>query len=494
MSIAKAIHNHERQTAERRACSREPLKWVVLTYFGQDNWGKVIDLNEGGMRFEFYLPPSNGARLNFTFEAMGLASASFGGDSINESFHAEGDVRWMRDFERTAGVQFANLAEGSREQIRKWLSIKSSADTAPVSGKKKNEEPLSLPTPLEPPPPPSEAMLKIDEGGLALDPEYAVSRRAPATDPSSPLVANILEATTFEAYSRIWEEEEKKPPKSSRSTPQMSRSQGDGAMIALAIIVVIAGLGMILPRFARRNHAVEQTSSQSVASIDPAGAENASASRNPRPFLVEVVDTNNRRWLLWFVNNGSSSETTQAVYKSPLPSSVPATKNDSPQKQPAVTAKPAVPHKFTLIVPEARRPAASSSPANSASLPVPAVRDDLQIPAETPMASILTNHAPPKPLPAPPPIGGRVQPALLLKTVRPVYPPFARSSHTEGDVTVDALIDPNGDVTEVKALSGPPILRQAAMDAIRQWKYDPARLNGQAVSMHLTLTVRFHAE
>src|SRR5438034_6689170 len=128
------------------------------------------------MRFEFYLPPSNGARLNFTFEAMGLASASFGGDSINESFHAEGDVRWMRDFERTAGVQFANLAEGSREQIRKWLSIKSSADTAPVSGKKKNEEPLSLPTPLEPPPPPSEAMLKIDEGGLALDPEYAVSR------------------------------------------------------------------------------------------------------------------------------------------------------------------------------------------------------------------------------------------------------------------------------------------------------------------------------
>src|SRR5438093_659307 len=378
MSIAKAIHNHERQTAERRACSREPLKWVVLTYFGQDNWGKVIDLNEGGMRFEFYLPPSNGARLNFTFEAMGLASASFGGDSINESFHAEGDVRWMRDFERTAGVQFANLAEGSREQIRKWLSIKSSADTAPVSGKKKNEEPLSLPTPLEPPPPPSEAMLKIDEGGLALDPEYAVSRRAPATDPSSPLVANILEATTFEAYSRIWEEEEKKPPKSSRSTPQMSRSQGDGAMIALAIIVVIAGLGMILPRFARRNHAVEQTSSQSVASIDPAGAENALASRNPRP--------------------------------------------------------------------------------------------------------------------GPPPIGGRVQPALLLKTVRPVYPPFARSSHTEGDVTVDALIDPNGDVTEVKALSGPPILRQAAMDAIRQWKYDPARLNGQAVSMRLTLTVRFHAE
>src|SRR5438034_11832055 len=149
---------------------------------------------------------------------------------------------------------------------------------------------------------------------------------------------------------------------------------------------------MFLPRIARRNHAVEEPSGRAVASSDPAGAENASASRNPRPCPVEVADSNNRRWLLWFVNNGSSSETTQAVYKSPLPSSVPATKNDSPQRQPAVTAKPAVPHKFTLIVPEARRPAASSSPANSASLPVPAVRDDLQIPAETPMATILTNQ------------------------------------------------------------------------------------------------------
>lgn len=490
MSISTTIHNHERQTAERRACSREPLKWAVLTYFGQDNWGKVIDLNEGGMRFEFYLPPSDGERLNFTFEAMGLSSTSFGGDSINESFQAEGDVRWMRDFERNAGVQFANLAESSREQIRKWLSIKSSADIAPVSSKKKNEEPWSLPTPLEPPPPLSEAMLKIDEGELPLDAEYAVSRAAPAMDLSS----KILEATTFEAYSRIWEEEEKKPPKSTRSTPRVSRSQWVGAMIGLATVVVIATLGMILPRFARRTHAVEQTSSQSVASIDPAGAGNASASRNPRPFLVEVVDTNNRRWLLWFVNNGSSSEATQAVYKSPLPSSAPATKNDSRQNQPAVSAKSATPHKFTLIAPEVSRPKASSSAANSASLAAPLVRDELQVSPDASMASILSTHAPPKPLPAPPPMGGQVQPALLIKSVPPVYPPFARSSHTSGDVTVDALIDASGNVTDLNAVAGPPILLQAAMDAIRQWKYDPARLNGRPVAVHLTLTVRFRGE
>jgi protein TonB len=59
---------------------------------------------------------------------------------------------------------------------------------------------------------------------------------------------------------------------------------------------------------------------------------------------------------------------------------------------------------------------------------------------------------------------------------------------------LDALIDANGDITELKVISGPPILLQAAMDAVRQWKYDPARLNGLPVATHLGLTVRFRFE
>src|SRR6266403_1282269 len=243
MHISSTIQNYERQADERRARSREPLKWVVLTYFGQDNWGKLIDLNETGMRFEFYQAPSDGERIKFKFEAIGLSPASFGGEIISESFHAEGDVRWTRDFERIAGVQFANLAEGSREQIRKWLSMEASADIVPVKGKVKNESPVSPPMPLEPQPS-SEAILKIDESELPLDAEYAVSRAASIVDTTSPLVAKILEATTFEAYSRILEEEENKQPKTLRSNPRISRRQLMGAMTGLAALVVIVGIVM----------------------------------------------------------------------------------------------------------------------------------------------------------------------------------------------------------------------------------------------------------
>src|SRR5207302_9223396 len=127
----------------------------------------------------------------------------------------------------------------------------------------------------------------------------------------------------------------------------------------------------------------------------------------------------NRRWPLWFVSNGPSDETTQASYTSPLPSSGASVKSDSHPKQPAATAKSATRHKFTLIVPEANRPNANSSAANSASLAAPVVRDELQVSTEAPMASILTSHAVPQPLTPSPPNGGQVQPARLLKSVAP---------------------------------------------------------------------------
>jgi TonB family protein len=92
------------------------------------------------------------------------------------------------------------------------------------------------------------------------------------------------------------------------------------------------------------------------------------------------------------------------------------------------------------------------------------------------------------------PVGGDVKTARLLSTVPPVYPSLARSQRIFGDVRVDALIDASGRVSAMKVVSGPALLQQAAMDSLRQWKYQPATLNGNAVPMHLTVTVQFHLQ
>jgi len=82
--------------------------------------------------------------------------------------------------------------------------------------------------------------------------------------------------------------------------------------------------------------------------------------------------------------------------------------------------------------------------------------------------------------------------ARLIKSAPPTYPALAKSNHIQGDVTMDALVDPAGNVTDVKVISGPPPLQGAAMAALRQWKYEPARLDGRPVAFHLNVTVKFH--
>ena len=92
------------------------------------------------------------------------------------------------------------------------------------------------------------------------------------------------------------------------------------------------------------------------------------------------------------------------------------------------------------------------------------------------------------------PVGGDVIQAKLISSVSPVYPSMARSQHVAGDVKLDALVDANGRVTTMKVISGPALLHQAAMDSLRQWKYQPATLNGKPVPMHLTVTLQFRLQ
>jgi protein TonB len=95
---------------------------------------------------------------------------------------------------------------------------------------------------------------------------------------------------------------------------------------------------------------------------------------------------------------------------------------------------------------------------------------------------------------APVPVGGDVKTARLISSVPPAYPQLARSQRLSGDVKLDALIDENGRVTATKVFSGPVLLHQAAIDALRQWKYQPATLDGKPVPMHLTVTIQFRLQ
>jgi protein TonB len=116
---------------------------------------------------------------------------------------------------------------------------------------------------------------------------------------------------------------------------------------------------------------------------------------------------------------------------------------------------------------------------------------------------------PPQPLLPPPPppneagvshrhapvvVAGTIEQAKLIQRVPPVYPILAARARIQGVVILQITVDEKGDVTDVRVLRGSPLLDDAAVAAVRQWKYAPTVLDGQPVPVIATVTVNFELQ
>ncbi len=89
-------------------------------------------------------------------------------------------------------------------------------------------------------------------------------------------------------------------------------------------------------------------------------------------------------------------------------------------------------------------------------------------------------------------VGGDVKKPVAIYQPQPQYPEVARRARVQGVVIVEAIIDKNGNVTDVQLRKGLPYgLSEAALKAVNQWKFKPATLGDQPVAVFYSLTVRF---
>ncbi len=88
-------------------------------------------------------------------------------------------------------------------------------------------------------------------------------------------------------------------------------------------------------------------------------------------------------------------------------------------------------------------------------------------------------------------VGGNVQAARLVNKVQPLYPPLARQTRISGTVKLHAIIGKDGSVQQLVMVSGHPLLVQSALDAVRQWRYQPTLLNGEPVEVDTEIDVIF---
>ena len=88
-------------------------------------------------------------------------------------------------------------------------------------------------------------------------------------------------------------------------------------------------------------------------------------------------------------------------------------------------------------------------------------------------------------------ISGGVMQGRLVNQVKPQYPMIAKQARITGTVVLQATISKNGTIENLRVVSGHPMLIQAAMDAVRQWRYNPYQLNGEPVEVETTVNVNF---
>jgi periplasmic protein TonB len=88
-------------------------------------------------------------------------------------------------------------------------------------------------------------------------------------------------------------------------------------------------------------------------------------------------------------------------------------------------------------------------------------------------------------------VGGNVQEAKLINKVLPVYPQLALKTRVSGTVVIQAIIDEVGRVESIEVVEGHPLLVEAAVAAIKEWRYSPTLLNGEPLPVSAKVTVIF---
>lgn len=113
-------------------------------------------------------------------------------------------------------------------------------------------------------------------------------------------------------------------------------------------------------------------------------------------------------------------------------------------------------------------------------------------PAPSPSTPASGSASGSRPLPQRVRVSQGVSQSMILSKVQPVYPPEAKAARVQGSVVLGAIIGKDGAVQSLRVISSPsPLLEQAAMDAVKQWKYRPYLLNGNPVEVDTQITVNF---
>ena len=327
----------------------------------------------------------------------------------------------------------------------------------------------------------------------------AASAPAPAREPQVPKPAETVAESAISAPAKAFEGTVSVPAPITGSAPTFSYggasdSQSGGSkkiFIGIAAVVVL-GIGGYFGWSQLKSH--NEASATPQATTQPASVPTQSAKPNVAPQAAPPVTPAP----VEMAKASPSVPNTDGIETEPKESATHTAAK--PEKSLTTSAKPAheekaeaeaEPEPEPILVKGGKAPATNTKAATADSAAAPSLIG-MATPASAPPPDLVPSTNPTfKPVLQTVSVSQGVSQGLLYKKVAPTYPSGALRMRVEGKVELMATISKEGNITQVKVLSGDGQLSKAAADAVKQWKYKPYLLNGEPVEIQTQVTVNF---
>ncbi len=267
---------------------------------------------------------------------------------------------------------------------------------------------------------------------------------------------------------------------------------------AIAVVMVLVSFALFGYSWYRGRHSAGTPGEQTQAPVATPQQHPAAQPSSSLPQSAPVSSNNSEADNSAETASGSAADLAPAapVTHASKPSKPVAAKAAAETTAPDTTTDLAMPP-APLVVEGGKRHSNSSPQQSDAQLAPPSL-DAVAGTAKTGLGGVMSSAKVnvPKLAAAPPPpqriqVSQGVTQGLLVRQVKPQYPAMARESRVEGDVLLAAVIGKDGVVNDVRTISGPALLIQSAIQAVRQWRYKPYLLNGQPVEVETQIKVQF---
>lgn len=397
----------------------------------------------------------------------------------------------IRDENRVVGVLACFAPTAHAFTITHVAVLKTMADQISVFLQKERrakdegvqaDAPVPMPKPVASAPTPLPPPVVIKSSGATA----AAAVRGPAVAKVEPIKTDVAAPVPFPKR----EEKQKAEIKANFGTfdsvaAEDSKSSGNSKMILGAVAVLVLAAVSIAFVMKRKPSAVvpAQQAQQTNAPANSQPAQNTGVvSSTPAVSSSESSISNQQL----------AAETSHAAVK-PVSTAENKKKESKPEHVAAVEEKKiAEPEKAEKPAPT---PVAITTGGPSRLSASALAHQDVQISPTLSMSSgpnTLSNLARPVSSDAPTVAQSELEPMHVLKTVPPMYPPIARIRRLSGAVVVQVTVGKDGKVRNPQLISGQPVFRDAAFDAVKQWKFKPATLNGQPIDQTTQIKMDFN--